>query len=312
MIAKPVPTHIGGQAVLEGVMLRGKNHWTVAVRRPDGHIVSQTKPLFSWSKKWTVLKRPILRGAVALVEALSLGIGALSYSARESSDEDIEIGAKEMVFSVFIGLALALGLFFALPVWLVRASHELIEPFVPGGGWPQTVALNLIEGLVRLTIFFSYLIIVSRLKDIRRVFEYHGAEHKTIHAFEHGATMEPDQVAEFSAHHVRCGTSFLLVVMVVSILIFSLLGRPDSILVRIGLRFLVLPLVAGVSYEVIKYAGRHEDSKLVKIIMSPGLALQRLTTRPPSLEQIEVALVSLNNLLAVESEAGERAGVEAG
>ncbi|MDP1808253.1 MAG: DUF1385 domain-containing protein [Actinomycetota bacterium] len=287
---------------MEGVMLRGKDHWVVAVRRPDGEIVSQTKPISPWSKNMLILKKPILRGALALVEAISLGVGALSFSAQESTDEDIEIGAKEMTLTVIIGFGLALGLFFALPVWLIRLSHGLLDPIIPGGGWGKTVALNLAEGAVRLAIFFGYLVLVSRIKDIKRVFEYHGAEHKTIHAFEHGVEMEPERIDAFSTQHVRCGTSFLLVVMVVAILVFSLLGRPDSILVRIALRFMVLPLVAGISYEVIKYAGRHEESRFVKIIMSPGLALQRLTTRPPSLDQIEVALVSLNTLLAVEAE----------
>jgi len=288
--------------VLEGVMLRGKEHWVVSVRRPDGKIVSQTKPISPWSKNLRFFKKPILRGALALVEAVALGVGALSFSAQESTEEDIEIGAKEMALTVIIGFALALGLFFALPVWLVRLSHGLLDPVFPVSGWGKTVALNLAEGTVRLVIFFGYLVLVSRVKDIKRVFEYHGAEHKTIHAFEHGVEMEPARIDAFSTLHLRCGTSFLLVVMVVSILIFSLLGRPDSILVRIALRFLVLPLVAGISYEVIKYAGRHEESGFVRMIMSPGLALQRLTTRPPSLDQIEVALASLNELLAVESE----------
>lgn len=302
MTSKPIPTHIGGQAVLEGVMLRGKENWVVSVRRPDGEIVSQTKPTPLWPKKWGFLKKPIIRGAVSLAEAMSLGISSLSFSAQESSDEDIELGTKEMVLTFFLGFSIALGLFFALPVWLVRLAHGLIDPIVPVSGWGKTVSLNLIEGTIRLAIFFGYLVLVSRLKDIRRVFEYHGAEHETIHAFEHGVEMKPEKVATFSTLHVRCGTSFLLIVMVVSILIFSLLGRPDSILVRIGLRFLVLPLVAGLSYEVIKYAGRHEESRFVKIIMAPGLALQRLTTRPPALDQIEVALASLNALLAIEGE----------
>ena len=305
MTPKPTPTHIGGQAVLEGVMLRGKENWVVSVRRPDGRIVSETKPVPLWSRKWPFLRRPLLRGMVALVEALALGIGALGFSAQEATDEDIKIGGKEMAFMVVFGFALALGLFFALPVWLVRLSHGLIAGVFPGDGWSQTVFVNLIEGVIRITIFFLYLVVVSALGDIRRVFEYHGAEHKTIHAFEHGVEMTPEKIDAFSTRHVRCGTSFLLVVIVVAILIFSFLGRPDSLLTRIGLRFLVLPLVAGVSYEVIKYAGRHEESKFVKIIMSPGLALQRLTTRPPSLDQIEVALASLDGLLAAEATVGE-------
>lgn len=300
MESKVRPTHIGGQAVLEGVMLRGKDHWVVSVRRPDGEIVSETKPVPAWAKDRPFLRRPIIRGAVALVDAVTLGIGALSFSARESTEEDIEIGPKEMAFTVVLGFALALGLFFALPVWLISFVQGAVKAQVGAAGWGRNLLLNVAEGAVRLTIFFGYLVLVSKLKDIRRVFEYHGAEHKTIHAFEHGVEMTPEKIDAFSTRHMRCGTSFLLVVMVTSILIFATLGRPESILVRIGLRFLVLPLVAGISYEIIKWAGRNEDSKFVRIIMSPGLALQSLTTRPPSLDQIEVAVASLDKLLAVE------------
>lgn len=286
--------------MLEGVMLRGKKHWTVSVRRPDGEIVSQTRPLGTLAQRRTWLKRPILRGAMALGEAVGLGVKALNFSAQESTDEEIEIGTREMVITMILGFGLALGLFFALPVWLSRFAHGFVDTAVQTDGWGKTIVLNIVEGGIRLSIFFGYLLLVSRLRDIRRVFEYHGAEHKTIHAFEHGVEMEPERIDQFSTQHVRCGTSFLLVVMVVSIFIFALLGRPESIFVRIGLRFLVLPLVAGISYEVIKYAGRHEDAPLVKIVMAPGLALQRLTTRPPSLDQIEVAVHSLNELLVAE------------
>ncbi len=283
--------------------MRGKTHYVVSVRRPSGEIVSKTKSVPNWSKRWPWLRSPIARGMLALVESLTLGVGALSYSANEASDEDIEIGAKEMVITMVFGFALALGLFFALPVWLARFSHGYVDNLMPAG-WGNTVLLNFVEGGIRISIFLLYLAVVSNLKDIRRVFEYHGAEHKTIHAFESGVEMSPENIETFSTQHMRCGTSFLLVVMVTSIFIFALLGRPTSLLSRIGLRFLVLPLVAGISYEIIKFAGRHGDSKLVRIIMSPGLALQRLTTRVPSRDQVEVALVSLNKLLAVESEGG--------
>lgn len=283
-------------------MLRGKKHWSVSVRTPDGGIVSQTKELPTWSQDRPWLKWPIIRGAFALVDAVALGVKALSFSAQNSTEEDIEIGPKEMAITMVFGFALALGLFFALPVFLSKFAHGFVDASVSGEGWGKNALLNLVEGGIRIAIFFGYLVLVSSLKDIRRVFEYHGAEHKTIHAFEHGVEMEPKKIDEFSTRHMRCGTSFLLVVMVVSIFVFTLLGRPESILARIALRFLVLPLVAGLSYEVIKYAGRHDERLFVRIVMAPGLALQRLTTRPPSLDQIEVALASLNELLAVESD----------
>jgi uncharacterized protein YqhQ len=293
-------THIGGQAVLEGVMMRGKTHWAVSVRRPDGSIISDTKPLPGWTKRWSWLRWPLFRGVVALAEALSLGVKALSFSAKESSDEEIEISNREMAVTVIFGFALALGLFFAFPVWLARFTHGTLEAALPAEGWAGIFGLNLVEGGIRLAVFFGYILLVSNLKDIRRVFEYHGAEHKTIHAFEAGVELTPSEIDRFGTSHVRCGTSFLLVVMVVSIFVFAFLGRPESILTRIGLRFLVLPAVAGISYELIKYAGRHQQAKFVKILMAPGMALQKLTTRPPSPDQIEVAVASLNEILAVE------------
>ncbi len=298
---KPIPTHIGGQAVLEGVMLRGKEHWTVSVRRPDGEIVSKTNELATWPKRWPWLKWPLVRGAISLGEAVGLGVKALNFSAQESTEEELEIGPREIAVTMVFGFALALGLFFALPVYLSHFAQGAVDSSLASGTWINTFVHNIVEGGIRISIFFTYLLLVSSLRDIRRVFEYHGAEHKTIHAFEHGIEMEPKKIDDFSTLHVRCGTSFLLVVMVISIFIFALLGRPESILVRIGLRFLVLPLVAGLSYEVIKYAGRHETSLFVRIVMAPGLALQKLTTRPPSIDQIEVALASLNTLLAVEA-----------
>ncbi len=302
MEGKPTPTHIGGQAVLEGVMLRGKKHWAVSVRRPDGEITSQTNKLPTWSSRWPWLKWPLIRGTVALGEALGLGVKALNFSAQESTEEELEIGAREMAFTMVLGFALALGLFFALPVWLSGFAGRAVDATITESGWLNNFIHNIVEGGIRISIFFAYLVLVSSLKDIRRVFEYHGAEHKTIHALEHGVEMEPEKIDGFSTMHVRCGTSFMLVVMVVSIFIFALLGRPESILARIGLRFLVLPIVAGISYEVIKFAGRHEDSIFIRMVMAPGLALQKLTTRPPSLDQIEVALASLNSLLAVEGD----------
>jgi len=295
--------NIGGQAVIEGVMYRGPKHWVVAVRNPQGKLTSLVQDVPSWSKKYPFLRWPLIRGAVGLVEAVTIGYKSLSYSAKIAAGTEVEIGAKEMAFSTIVGLLLALGLFLALPVWLTGWLNKFLEAAL-GGLVRQSLMHNLIEGLIRIGIFFSYLLAISTVPDVRRVFEYHGAEHKTVHAFEHRQPLTTTAVAKYSTEHVRCGTAFLLIVMIVAIFIFALLGQPSSILARIGLRLLALPLVAGLAYEVIRFAGRHEDSKLVKIVMSPGLWLQRLTTREPSNEQIEVAIFSLQELLKYEQLTG--------
>ncbi len=281
-------------------MMRGKENYVVAVRKPNKEIVIEERAVPSWSRRYPILKWPLFRGVIAMAESVALAVRAISFSAKESVDEEVEITSKEMGISMVLGFSLAISLFFIFPVWLTRTVTAGISNSSGVSSWGETVGLNLIEGGIRLAVFFAYLFLVSRLKDIQRVFEYHGAEHKTIHAYEHGVELEPSKVSTFSTKHLRCGTSFLLIVMIVSIIVFIFLGRPPSIFTRIGLRLLVLPLVAGISYEIIKYAGRHEDSKLIGIIMGPGLFLQRLTTREPSTDQIEVAICSLKKVLLLE------------
>lgn len=295
--------NIGGQAVIEGVMLRGRRYWVAAVRNPSGQIVFKAAPVPNWAQRFPFLRWPLLRGAVGLVEAVTIGFKSLSYSAQVAAGEEVEIGSKEMAFSTAIGFLLAIGLFLALPVWLTGWLNGFLSKALGSGG-PGVFVHNLIEGAVRISIFFAYLMVMATIPDVRRVFEYHGAEHKTVHAFEHQQPLAPETVSRFSTEHVRCGTAFLLIVMIIAIFVFSLLGQPSSILTRIGLRLLVLPLVAGIAYEVIKFAGRHESSKLVKIVMSPGLWLQRLTTREPTSAQLEVAIFSLQELLKLEKVTG--------
>lgn len=295
--------NIGGQAVIEGVMMRGPKYWVVAVRNPQGKLSSLVQDVPSWSRRYPFLRWPLIRGAIGLVEAITIGYKSLSYSAEIAGGEEVEIGSKEMAFSTIVGLLLALGLFLALPVWLTSWLNKFLAAGL-GSITRQGLIHNLIEGFIRIGIFFAYLLVISAVPDVRRVFEYHGAEHKTVHAFEHQQPLTVTAVAKYSTEHVRCGTAFLLIVMIVAIFIFALLGQPSSILARIGLRLLALPVVAGLAYEVIKFAGRHENSKLVKIVMSPGLWLQRLTTREPSHEQLEVAIFSLQELLKHEQLAG--------
>ncbi|MBI4744234.1 MAG: DUF1385 domain-containing protein [Actinobacteria bacterium] len=285
--------HIGGQAVIEGVMIRGKTNWVIAVRRPSKEIVIEERKINSLGKKYPILTKFVLRGMLAFVEALSLGFQALNFSAKEAMEGEFEeeMGLKEMIFVFGMAAVLIIGLFFIMPAYL----SSLLDGYIS-----STILSNIIEGLIRIAIFVSYLFVVSRLKDIRRVFEYHGAEHKVINAYEAGEELTPESAEKYSTLHVRCGTAFVLIVMIVLIIVFAFLGRP-SILMRVVSRLVIIPLVTGVSYEIIKFSSKYENSYFVKIITWPGLMLQRLTTREPSKEQLEVAISSVKRLLELEN-----------
>ena len=240
--------------------------------------------------RFPFLKWAVVRGVVTLFETMSLAMKALNLSAQEATEEDVEITGKEMGFTIVVALILVVGLFIVAPAFLVRTTDKIIG---------NVFWLNFVEGLIRISIFILYLLAISQLKDIARVFEYHGAEHKTIHAFENNKELTPENVSQFSILHVACGTSFLVVVLFLSVFIFSFLGKP-SILYWILTRLVMIPLIAGVSYELIKLARRFQDTKIVKILMTPGLWVERLTTREPSVDQMEVAIASLKQLLVLE------------
>jgi len=282
---------VGGQAVIEGVMMRGVDHWSLAVRRPDESIGVHEFPLVSWMVRYPVLKVPVVRGVVALVESLVIGVRALTMSANESlGEEEEQLGKKEIGVTLIIAFAFAIGLFFIAPLFLTGLlDHWLGEGFV---FW-------MVEGFVRVGIFLLYLAIVTQIKDLRRVFEYHGAEHMSIHALEHGEELTVENVEKYKTLHLRCGTSFLLVVLVVSIFVFAAVGRPVWYLLILS-RIILVPLIAGISYEIIRYAGRHESSKVVRVIMAPGLALQWMTTKPPDSAQVEVAITALEKIIELE------------
>jgi len=282
--------HIGGQAVLEGVMLRGKKNWVVAVRKPDQRITVAERKTLGLTDRASFLKWYVFRGVVALVETLILGVRALGISAEEATEDDVKITPRDMTLSIILAIVFAVGLFIVIPVGLTRTVDNYVA---------SVVVLNVIEGILRIAIFLAYLLFVSRIKDISRVFEYHGAEHKVINAFEAKDELTTEACSKYSTQHVACGTSFMLLVMVVSILVFSLLGKP-TILFRVFSRLLVIPFVAGISYEIIKVARKYRNFWLTKIVMAPGLWLQKLTTREPSSDQLEVALFSLTKLLDLE------------
>jgi uncharacterized protein YqhQ len=282
------PFQYGGQAVIEGVMMRGPDSRAVAVRKPDQTIVIDEKTAGSITKKVPFLKWPLVRGVVVLIESLIMGIEALSFSANQAvDDEDEQLTAKEMIITIVLSLGLAILLFAVLPT----AFAHLLIIFAPGA-----LVQNLIEGFFRIAVFLIYVVAIGRLGDIKRVFQYHGAEHKVINAYEAGDELVVDRVQRYSTLHPRCGTSFLLIVMVISILIFSLLGQ-QVLWWRILSRVLLLPVVAGISYELVKLSGKYATAPLCRILIAPGMWLQKLTTNTPDDGQVEVAISAFGAVL---------------
>jgi uncharacterized protein YqhQ len=285
---------IGGQAVLEGVMMRGPSAWSVAVRKADGEIAEVNRPISSVLLRHRWLRLPVVRGIVALGESLAIGFRALAisanYAAQEEGEDDVEteLTRGQLLFAFGIAIGFALLLF--------KVSPALITNWLPIEG---TAAFVVVEGLVRVAIFIIYLLLISLLPDLKRVFQYHAAEHKAINALEAGDELEPDRVQRYSLLHVRCGTAFLLYVMVIAIFVFAFFGRPTWYWL-IASRILALPLIAGIAYELIRFAGRHPEKRALRILLAPGLWLQRLTTREPTLDQIEVSIRALREVLRLE------------
>jgi uncharacterized protein YqhQ len=297
---------LGGQAVLEGVMMRGVSTWAVAVRKPAedapeaaagvassalGEIALSSFPLVAWSKRRRVYRLPVIRGVTALIESLGIGLRALGISASAQLPEgEQEISGGVWAGTVVVSIAFAIGLFFVVPVGLTSLiKHQL----------GSSVLFWLVEGLLRTTIFLGYLLLLSKLPDLRRVFEYHGAEHKVISCYEADDELTPERAKLYSRLHPRCGTSFLLIVMLMAIFVFAPIGLP-AWWVLVLTRILGVPLIAGLSFEVIKWAGRNRSRGWVQTIMYPGLQLQRLTTREPDLDQLAVSIAALQAVLAVE------------
>jgi uncharacterized protein YqhQ len=281
---------LGGQAVLEGVMMRGVSTWAVAVRRAETEEIDVSSfPLVSFSRRHRALRWPVIRGVVALVESLRIGFRALGISANAQLGEDEEeLSGFAWGLTILAGLAIAVGLFFVVPVGIT----SLLQ-------FDSAVVFWLVEGLLRTAIFLGYLGLLSRMRDLRRVFEYHGAEHKVISCFEAGEPLTPERAQRFSRLHPRCGTSFLLIVMIVAIFVFAPIGLPAWYLL-VATRILGVPLIAGLSFEVIKWAGRNRAKGWVQWFTWPGMQLQKLTTREPDYSQLAVAIAALEAVLAVE------------
>ncbi len=287
----------GGQAVIEGVMIRGRRVYSVAARHPDGTIRSIVRVVPAWSVgMWRRI--PFVRGTLVLAETLVIGMRALTYSAQiavgEEEEEAQPISPWAMALTLGVSLGLGVALFFIVPLLL---AHELVDRFTH-----DALLSNLTEGVLRLLVFFVYLGVVGMMPSIRRVFAYHAAEHMSVHAHEHRLPLEPDNVRQFPAAHPRCGTAFLLTVMIVSIIVFALLGAP-ALPLRIASRIVLIPIIAGISYEVIRFNAAHEGNALVRLGAVPSLLLQKLTTRPPDDRQIEVAIAAMNAAIQGDAEA---------
>lgn len=287
---------VGGQAVIEGVMMRSPRAWTVAVRGPDKKIFLKRNDLLELSKP---LKIPVIRGFVALVQALVIGIKALTFSAETAAaDEKEKLSSFSMGVTVFISFALGIGIFLLLPLYSTKLIARAFESINE-----SQMVFNMVDGIIRIVFFLLYIMLINMSRDIRRVFQYHGAEHKTVHAYEAGVELTPENVEGYSILHPRCGTSFLIIVMVLSILIFSFIPREWSFVEKFLSRIVLIPLIAGFSYEFIKFSSKKIKNPFVRMMTMPGLWLQRLTTRVPTRDQIEVAVEALKEVLHMESQA---------
>jgi uncharacterized protein YqhQ len=289
--------NVGGQAVLEGVMMRGPGHWAVAVRTPAGTIANVSRPIHSAMARHRVFRLPVVRGVMALGESLAIGFRALAisanYAAQEEGEEAEEVQTELSRGALIFSFAVAIG----FAVMLFKVTPALITDWLPirSTGW-----FVVVEGLIRVTIFVAYLSLISLLPDLRRVFQYHAAEHKAINAYEAGQPLEPEVVQRYSLIHPRCGTAFLLWVMVIAVFVFAFFGRPAWYWL-IATRVLLLPVIAGLAYELIRFAGKHQGNRVLMTVLAPGLWLQRLTTRQPTLDQLEVSIRALREVLDLEA-----------
>jgi uncharacterized protein YqhQ len=282
--------YYGGQAVIEGVMMRGQKHRVIAVRRPSGGLTLDVKPLSSVYTGW-MRKTPFLRGIIVLIEAMVLGIQSLLYSADVALEEEEEKVSGGLVWlMVTFSVALAVVLFFIIPLFATKLLDDYIN---------SSIMFNVIEGIIRLGMFIAYLRLISLAPDIKRVFAYHGAEHKAVNAYEHGVPLEVEAVKAHSTAHTRCGTSFLFIVLIIAILVFAIVGLPSLWLMVLS-RILLLPAIAALGYEVVYFSARHSKNGFIRALLTPGLWLQTLTTKEPDDSQLEVAVAALQRVVDIE------------
>jgi uncharacterized protein YqhQ len=286
-------THLyGGQAVVEGVMMRGADHWAVAVRQPTGDIYLESHEIDSVAKRHPFLRKPFFRGIIVLGQSLAIGTRALMVAANHTLEEDEQLSARQLGVSLALALIFFVGVFILGPTTLFAWAESKVEA--------NGVVVNVLEGLSRVLLFVGYLWLIGRAKEIRRVFEYHGAEHKTIAAYEHDDELVPERIDRYPKEHVRCGTNFLIIVMIVTIFVFTLFGTP-GLLWRLASRIIAIPIIAGLAYEALRLGARFPESLVMRALMKPGIWLQKITTREPDAGQIDVAVSSFREVLRCES-----------
>ena len=303
---KNVDMLIGGQAVIEGVMMRSLTGYSVAVRQPDGGVAIRKDKLVSITAKYPILKTPVLRGSVVLIQSLILGIRALNYSASVSSageEGEPELSNWAIASSMLMALVLGVGLFILAPLGLTNLIRHYL--------WPEmgNLAYNAIDGVIRGVFFFVYIASISMMEEIRRVFQYHGAEHKTVYTFEANEDLTVENARTKSTLHPRCGTSFLLFVMAISIVVFSLIPSTAHFGIKFGARVVLIPLIAGLAYEIIRFSARHLTNPVCKVLIRPGMWLQRITTKEPDDRQLEIAIIALKEALMYDAVEPEQAAV---
>jgi len=283
--------NVGGQAVIEGVMMRSPNYWAVAVRKPNGEIEVKKDKLKALSEKTKFFKMPIIRGVIMLISALVLGIKALNYSASVAFEDEEEENMPDWQIYLTIGFAfaIAIAVFFVLPLYLTKLMN-----------FKSYFTFNIVDGVIRIVFFLAYVYFISFFKDIKRVFQYHGAEHKVIYNYEEKGTLNIDEAMKYPTLHPRCGTSFLIIVLLISILVFSMVPKSSPFYVKVLSRVVFIPLIAGISYEILKLSAKYKDNFLVKLFILPGLWLQKITTKEPDKSQVEVAIKALEEVLILE------------
>jgi len=295
--ASPEPaTHLyGGQAVVEGVMMRGQDHWAVAVREPSGHVHVESHDIDSIASRQAIWRKPFFRGMVVLGQSLRIGVRALMIASNHATEEEEQLSSRQ------VGVSLTIALLVFMAVFVLGPTSLFV--WLEGKLGIDGIVVNVAEGVFRVMLFVGYLWLIGRTRDIHRVFEYHGAEHKTIAAFEHDDELVPDRIDAYPKEHVRCGTNFLIIVMVITVFVFSLFGTPGLVW-RLGSRVIAIPIIAGIAYEALRLGAKYQDSLAMRAMMRPGIWLQKITTQEPDASQIEVALASFSEVRRREAEAG--------
>jgi len=285
----------GGQAVIEGVMMRSTDHTAIAVRKPDGTISLKKDKMVSLSKKYKILGWPLIRGVISLAEMMVLGIKALNWSANESGEEEEQLSAWHIVLSLFLSLVFAVALFKFAPLFIAQLLQNNVQ-LVADNYW----LFNLIDGIVKIALFVSYIAIIGLMSDVKRLFQYHGAEHMAVHCYEARKKLTVKNVQKYSTIHPRCGTSFILIVLLLSVAVYTFIPQNFTFIAKLGTRILLLPFIAGVSYEILKLAGKYRKNIILRAISAPGMWVERLTTRKPTNEMVEVAIKALKAVVKVK------------